>query len=283
MKRTGSFVFLVASALALTCIVAAGCSRDEAGDESDRPKVAVSTSWLACALRDVSGEAFEVVWLSSPGSCPGHFDMKPSQLAEIRKCLMLVRFDFQEKLDDRLARMKGEGLIVAPVTAGEGMCIPETYRGACEELASTVSEAFPDMKTKCAETLAATTKRLDALATEARNRVKSAGLSGKKALASRHQAAFARWLGLDVVGTFRGSDSQLSADLNDMIRRAEAERVEFVIATLQEGDALARQLARRLDARLVVFSNFPTMTDAQRTFDDLVLTNVNALLEAARE
>jgi len=122
-----------------------------------------------------------------------------------------------------------------------------------------------------------TTERVTALARSVRARVDAAGVSGAAALTSNHQAAFARRLGLDVVGTFGRGDSERPAAVNDLIRKGKD--VTFVIANRQEGDRLARRLAERLDARLVVFSNFPAMTDEESTFDDLVVANVNALLE----
>jgi len=141
MRRIG--VAWVGCVVLWVVCVSGGCSQAGPREEPDRPTVAVTTSWLACAVRDVAGDAVEVVVLSPPGRCPGHFDMKPSQLAEVRRCRMLVRFDFQEGLDARLA---GVGdLHVAVVNAGEGLCVPGTYLSACREVSAELAEVFPEL------------------------------------------------------------------------------------------------------------------------------------------
>ena len=271
------------SVLLVLCVVAvAGCSRAKV-DLSGPGRIAVTTSWLGCALRDVTGGAFDVIRMSPPGSCPGHFDMKPSQLAAIRGCDLLMRFDFQKGLDAGLARMREEDLRIVSVAAGDGLCVPETYLDSCRQVARAVSERYPNLKDTCDAELRRTEARLGSLAGEVHRRMKEADLVGKKVLSSAHQAVFARWLGLDVVGTFKGSDSETVRALAGVIERGDRAGVKFVIANLQEGDKQAKALSRRLDARVVVFSNFPDMSEREQTFDDLVRANLDRLLEAAAQ
>jgi zinc transport system substrate-binding protein len=261
---------------ACVLVACAGCSRE--GGVA-REGVVVTTSWLASAVRDVAGEDVPVAVLSPPGSCPGHFDMKPSQLAELRAARLFVRFDFQEGVERRLAG--AEGLVAVGVHPGEGLCLPAGYLDACRQLAPGVCRCFPDERDRCAARLTALERRMAALGEEVRGRVACSTLSGSAAIASHHQEAFARWLGLDVVGTFRAGDEERPAAVESLVRTGGARRVRFVIANRQEGDRLARRLAERLEARLVVFSNFPDPEAGGSRFDDLVRANVEALLEGS--
>lgn len=263
----------------LLAVAASGCSGGDVGLAAPE-RASVTTSWLDCALRDVTGDRFEILQLCPPGTCPGHFDMKPSQLSAMRGCSILVRFDFQKGLDAKLSRMLREGLNVVPVTAGEGLCVPGTYLDSCRQVAAGVIARYPDLKNLCSAELEKAETRLAALGEEVRRRVKDTGLVGKKVITSPHQAAFAGWLGLDVVGTFRGSESETVRSLAGLIARSEKQDVAFVVANLQEGDRQARALGERLRARVVVFSNFPA---AKQTFDCLVRANVDLLLEAAEK
>lgn len=263
----------------LLVVLSTGCRRQPVG--SDERKVAVTASWLECALQDVCGDAFETVRLCPPGSCPGHFDMKPSQLAAVRECALMVRFDFQRGLDAKVGRRDQGGPRVAALTVGEGLCVPETYLVACRELAAEVSASCPDLEERCERGLVETAARLEALTEEVRRRINEAGLVDRKVLSASHQAAFARWLGLDVVATFEGGDDMTPQALADAIRRADEAGVSFVVANLQQGDRQARALAGRLGARVVVFSNFPAMSTSEATFDGLLRANLDRLLEAA--
>ena len=66
--------------------------------------VAVSSPYLEAAVREVLCRDVPMVRLAGPSMCPGHFDMRPSQISELARCGLLVRFDFQQALDEKLAR-----------------------------------------------------------------------------------------------------------------------------------------------------------------------------------
>jgi zinc transport system substrate-binding protein len=259
----------------------AGCSRTIS--PPGRQRAVVTTSWLECVLRDVSGDAFEVVRLCPPGSCPGHFDMKPSQMDAVRNSRLLLRFDFQEGLDEKIRPVCGKGLRIVSVTPGEGLCVPENYLRACREVTKALSAADPQTREAYARSVTNIERRLERLETELRLQVKEAGLAGAKVLSSRHQAAFCRWLGLEVADVFGADDADNPRATARIIENAESERVACVVANLQEGDRQAKALAQRLGVPMVVFSNFPDMSDKQQTFDDLLRANVGHLIEASRK
>ena len=166
-------LLIVLCAVASVMCASTGCTREDASDGTGRPRLAAGTSWLACVVRDVAGEAVEVVVLSPPGRCPGHFDMTPSQLAEIRTCRMLVRFDFQKGLDDKLARIgRGKMRVVEIVETG-GLCEPETYLSACETLRAALVETFPEIAGDVDGRLTETSTRMKALTQSARARVRA--------------------------------------------------------------------------------------------------------------
>ncbi len=100
---------------------------------------------------------------------------------------------------------------------------------------------------------------------------------------SDHQAQFARWLGLETVATFAGSEIETVSNINDCLKKAQGHDVRFVIANKQEGAALAEALADRLGAKAIVFSNFPVPDDRGDAFDQLLRQNVQVLLEAATQ
>jgi hypothetical protein len=115
---------------------------------------------------------------------------------------------------------------------------------------------------------------------ELREQVSKAGLSGAKVVASRRQAEFCRWLGLDVVADYSGGDAASPAALQSLVKSAKAARAGLVIANLQEGRQFGEAIARQTGATLVVFSNFPDMTPKQDGFDALLRDNLGQLTAA---
>ena len=262
-------------------MLGAGCG-NKPGEEN-AAEIAVTNSYLGCAVLDLCRDDTEVLCLAPPGMCPGHFDMSPSQVKQLCDCRMLLLFDFQKQIEDTLSRVKERGLKTALVGNTDGLCVPETYLAVCREVRDILSAEYPEKNARYQERLEIIEKNLAHLREELFEKMRQAGISSAKVLASNHQADFARWLDLETVATFVGSDIETVAGIEQCIRNAEGKEVRFVIANKQEGTALAKALAEQLGAKAVVFSNFPELTGRPSGFDELLRANLDALLRANAE
>jgi len=269
--------YILVSSVAFV-LLGAGCG-NKPGDDS-AAEIAVTNSYLGCAVLDLCGDDTEVLCLAPPGMCPGHFDIPPSQVKQLCDCRMLLLFDFQKQIAETLSRVKERGLKTALVGKTGGLCIPETYLAVCREVRDILSSEYPERNVRYQERLEVMEKDLVHLREDLFEKMRQAGISSAKVLASNHQADFANWLGLETIATFVGSDIETVAGIEQCIRKAEGQEVRFVIANKQEGTALAKALAERLGARTVVFSNFPELTGRPSGFDELLRANVDALLRA---
>lgn len=263
--------------LTLACVVMAGC--DDAPSAGGF-EIAVTNSYLECAVRDVWGEDAAILCLAPPGMCPGHFDISPVQVRQLKGCKLLLRFDFQQGVEQRLDRMRQGGLDMQPVRAPGGLCVPDSYLTICRQICQILSYTYPERSGSFQARLSAVEERLARLTAELREAVADSGIATAAVLTSNHQVQFARWLGLDPVATFVGSDTETVANIDHCLKKAAGREVRFVIANRQEGTALAQALAERLQARAVVFSNFPGACQGQTGFDRLLQDNVRLLCEA---
>jgi len=254
-------------------VALAGCK-----DASPPADVAVTNSMFECAVVDVAGEGVAIMRLAEPGMCPGHFDMRPSQIESLRGCRVLLRLDFQQSLDRKLAGVSGEGLQIAEVKVPGGLCEPDSYLAVTREIADALVAADLLDRAVADDRLAAIEKRMVQLKHRCQQRVQP--IRGAAVLASVHQKAFCEGLGLDVVATFSAADTAGVGQLDHAVRAAEAANVRVIIANQPEGRRTADALADRLDVPVVMFGNFPAMTDQQATFDRLVEANVDALVKA---
>lgn len=263
---------------AICGLLGAGCGNKPGEDSA--AEIAVTNSYLGCAVLDLCGDDTEVLCLAPPGMCPGHFDISPSQVEQLCDCRMLLLFDFQKQIEETLSRMKERGLKTSLVRETGGLCVPETYLAVCREVRDILSSEYPERNVRYQERLEVMEKNLAHLREELFEKMRQAGISSAKVLASNHQADFASWLGLETVATFVGSDIETVAGIEQCIRKAEGQEVRFVIANKQEGTALAKALAEQLGAKAVVFSNFPELTGRPSGFDELLRANLDALLRA---
>jgi len=251
---------------AFAALLVAGCetARPSAASSEDVP-VAVSSPYLEAAVMDVLRPEAPPVRLAGPGMCPGHFDVRPSQIRELSRCRLLVRFDFQEGLERKLAGGPSGGPRTVAVEPPGGLCVPDTYLAVCRQLADhfvaekTLSKTDAD-------------KRLS-------EEIDSAGLRDAPVLCSGHQADFCRWLGLRVAAEFPGAEVACTGDIDRAVTDADAAGVRIIVANEPEGRRAADALADRLHARVVLFGNFP-QPGKPRAFDALVRRNLSELTAA---
>ena len=275
-KYRFAFLFLLSTA-AILC----GC---KPGDNSEKqPEIAVSNSYLRSIVNDICAEQAEVMSLAPAGMCPGHFDISPYQVSQLCECKILLLFDFQENIGDSLSRLKERGLKIQTVKCPEGLCLAETYLTIARSVCDFLSQGNPAGKAEYNKQLEQIKNRLDDFTAGIQLKMKQSGLTGVEVVTSAHQEKFADWLGLDVVATFAGSDIETPGSINRCLQQAKDKDVRFIIANKQEGTVLATALANRLNADMVVFSNFPagqSDTTGMSDFDGLLLENISNLLNA---
>ena len=256
-----------------------GCGHDT---DSPSGEIAVTNSYLHAMVRDLCGDETGIFSVVPPGMCPGHFDIKPGDVRRLHRSGLLVAFDFQQGIARVLPDGEG-GPVFAAVAAPPGMCIPDSYLSMTGDVAEILMAHYPQREAELRGRLEEIAARLAALEDACFALIASEGLDGAPVLASVHQAAFAEWLGLRVVGTFSGSDSETAANINAALGAGEGHQIRGVIANRQEGTRLADALGERLDAPVAVFSNFPdAKADRQQApaFDALVHENLRRLVEA---
>lgn len=241
--------------------------------------IAVASSYLAVAARDLLGDDLPLLLLAEPGMCPGHFDLRPSQSRQLRACGLLVRFDFQSSLDARVVPTATNSPRVIVVTVPGGMCEPASYLATCRQLAESFVTERRLSREDAQRRLAVISARMDQLTTWARQQVADASLGGLPVLSSGHQAAFCRLLGLNVIAPFSAADAAPLRQIDEAVTAGEQAEVRLIIANFPEGRQAADALADRLGSVVVVFGNFPDR-DGARAFDELVHRNVEVLVEA---
>jgi len=286
------------AAVLLVAVVLAGCgpSFEAAGREGPSPQgvsaakdtgdeevdgaVGASNSFLAAVARDLLGNDAPLVVMAKPGMCPGHFDIRPSQVRQAAACRVVLRFDFQKSLDARFQSTAARQPRVVEVDVAGGLCEPKSYVAACRQVAEVfVAEGLLSRETADPR-LADVTARMDELDRWAREQIQKAGLADAPVLASRHQAAFCCGLGLKVAAEFPSADTAGMSEIDQSVKQGREAGVRLIVANLPEGRQAADALAERFQAKVVVFGNFPMANDPQ-AFEQLVRDNVMALVQTA--
>ncbi|NLG36251.1 MAG: zinc ABC transporter substrate-binding protein [Lentisphaerae bacterium] len=266
---------LAIGAVVCGALAGGGCREPAAG-----PGTTVSSSYLACAIADLSSGAIPVECLSGPGGCPGHFDIRPSQVKAIRRSVAFFCFDFQKGLGERIRDMGGSQVTVVTVKSGHGFGVPETYLGICRDVAKHLAMVGLADRKQVENRLRKVEERMESLARDARAKIHVAGMRGQPVLASGHQAAFCRWLGFKVVGTFQGGDAMRIGEMDELVRNGRNARVRLIVGNVPEGRQVADALGAQLKAKVAMLENFPESRAAATGFDVMVRTNVERLVRS---
>jgi len=261
----------------LITVITIGCRENR--NSQEQPEIAVANSYLLSVVRDLCGEQADVMSFVSPGMCPGHFDMSPAQVKQLSGCKILLLFDFQSGIGNALSRLEERGLKIYSIKAPEGLCLTKTYLAVVRSVADVLSKDNPAKRIEYNTRFEFIERRLNTLAADINSKIEKAGLTNTEVLASGHQAEFAKRLGLNVVATFAGSDVEIPSGINSALMKARDKNIKFVIANQQEGTALAKAMADRLNSEMVVFSNFPTGQGDIPAFDSLLIENISGLFE----
>lgn len=274
--------FALAAALLMLSAVGAWVACGPANSTTGAAQLATTTSYLEAVARDLLGEEVSVLRLAEPGTCPGHFDLRPGQAQALRRCRALLRFDFQKALDERFISPEGTGPALVEVSVSGGLGVPATYLAVCRQVADRLVALGWLDREHAASRLEAIAARLDTLARQLTNQVAQSGLAGLPVLTSAHQREFCEWLGLRVVGSFRAADTTSIRETEAAVRAGRAGAVGGVIANRPEGTRAAEALAERLGVPVVVFDNFPAARNGRISFDQMLAENVRALPALSR-
>jgi len=273
MRHVSPWAAALAGAVILGLLPAACGGPARTADGARVPTVVAGTSMLQAAVEaipDLHGR-IQVTILVSPGSCPGHFDLRVDQLASLRRAAAILYPDYQEGLGRKLGAMPElEGRLLR-ISTPESPLVPSGFAKLVEEVAAGLESVDPGWKGRLLSSLAPTRHRLEALSRELRKR--SRGLQGLPVVASRHQESFCRWLGLRVVAELPRNGDTAPAGLVAALDG----RARLVVADLQEGTAAAEAVGERLGVPVVVLSAFPGVPGYGSAYEELLQNNLRRL------
>jgi len=265
---------------ALFCAAALALLAPLAQAATERAVVVTTPSVLGAAAQAVGGEGVAVETILPPGSCPGHFDLEPAQVRRLLSATVFFRHEFQDFLDSRLLANDLPPDRIAALPAPGGLCIPDTLATLAREAADELAARLPDEATSLRA-------RAAALAAEAQTRgaalrQRTARLHGKPVAAAPHQAAFLRWLGLEVVCVLPGGDDPAPGVISRTLAEIRTAGARAGVGNVPSGRRLPAALAESAALPLAMFDNFPsscTPADYWAMLD----RNVDALLAAFPE
>lgn len=246
--------------------------------------VVAGTTWIQTIVRDITQETVRPLTLIPAAMCPGHYDLKPSDIRTVAGCRLLLIHDWQESMPNvsglvRAARLPAER--IRAVSVDGNWMVPETQIRALESIERILEKIAPDRAAAYRERVQQRSREVQEFVERIQERIEASSVRGRAVLCHVMQAPLARWAGFSVADTFDRSEDHSVATMNRLVEKGRSTGACLVIDNLQSGDPhTGEALARALGAPRVVLTNFPGGLDGTGTWEEALEMNVGLLLDA---
>ncbi len=257
-------------------LLCANCHRKDAESERTpvRKSIVASDTILSGMIEGLlPSEDFEVPSILPPDQCPGHYDVKLSDIAKVKQADLVVSFIGMPYM--LLVEVDADKQLMID-SKGRNWMAPDSYIAGMKLLAEELSKRFPDHRKQIALRLDKGCLEVEGMKKILGDRLKRSGVYQKPILASFMLVEPLEWMGFQVVGKYGRPESISAKEVVDLTRVGREKKAYMVADNLQSGPDAGRGIAEALGAPHVVLSNFPMENGYVHTLRD----NVDAVLAA---
>lgn len=205
--------------------------------------------------RQIGGNYFEVRSIVTPGLCPAHYDLTPSDYGAVEEAKLVVSHGFEPWLEDLIRASGSES--TPQVKLGGGWNLPSRAIGMIEKLSSKMAEVDPEHADYYQKQVNSLQEEIRDYEKEVQRKAEKLDIAKARAIVMEFQKGFVKWLGAQVVETFP-SQGMVSAKLySRLVNVGKEEGVDLVISNLPSGIAFGQKLAHQIGAVHVILPNFP--------------------------
>lgn len=219
---------------------------------------------------------FSVEAVLPPGQCPGHYDIKLSDIEKMKKAALNVSFlgmPFIDRAD------LGDTRQVRIDAGGRNWMAPDSYIYGLDLISGELAKRFTTHKLNIMERKDKETLKIDAAATRLFSEIKQTAIFGKPVIVSSMQKEMVQWMGFRVVAEYGRPEALSAKDMVRLIKKGKQQGVIAVIDNLQSGPDTGKRIAEALGASHVVLTNFPADKGYLSSLED----NVKAVITATRQ
>jgi zinc transport system substrate-binding protein len=257
--------------------VSAGFSGEPPEGRGQKMRVIITSdtilSGMTAAL--LPSQRYAVDAILPPGQCPGHYDVKLSDVEKMKKADLVVSFQGMLFMDKAGSGGKVQCLVDA---AGLNWMAPDSYIYGLGLLADKLSRYFPDDRDTILGRKEDAAREVRAGANSLVRQVRQAGLSGKSVIASAMLREPLEWMGLRIAGEYSRPEALSAREVVRLVRIGKDMQAIAVVDNLQSGPEAGKGVAETLQVPHVILTNFPSERGYRATLGE----NVNNLKAALK-
>jgi zinc transport system substrate-binding protein len=242
------------------------------------------SSLIANIIQDVAGDKMDARTLIPPGVCPGHYDVKPSDIEALANSKAFFIHDYQEyftNVTGAIEAADNPDLTVTVINVTGNWMVPSVQAEAVDKIAQALGELDPENAAYYQQRAADREQAVLAKGGDVKDELEGAGVDGVKVLCADMQIGFVQWAGFDIVATYGRPEDLSMTDVDQLVTEAKQAGAALIIDNLQSGSAtLGATIEQDVEAIPVTISNFPGGFENTETWEKAIDKNVDLLLEA---
>jgi len=262
-------------AIALACVSTDCANKSEDRRAKNVHIIVASDTLLSGMLASLLPPSrYSIEAILPPGQCPGHYDVKLSDIEKMKKAALIVSFRGMPFMNKTKLDERTQLLVDAE---GRNWMAPDSYRYGLGVLAKEFSKRFPEDRHEISIRKEKAIQEVEAEETSLIERIKQAGLPGMPVIASSMQKEPLTWIGFRVVAEYGRQEAMSTREVVRLLEIGKNQRVLMVVDNLQSGPDVGKGIAETLSVPHVVLTNFPS----EKGYLETLRENVNAVLSAA--
>lgn len=199
-------------------------------------------------------EKYGVEALLPPGQCPGHYDLKLSDIEKAEKADLVITFQGMPFMNKEGLAGRA-GLIID--AKGRNWMAPDAYKKGLDVLAEKLSARFPEDRDYIATRQEEAKGRVETAARALITEIRKAGVWGGAVLASSMLKEPLEWMGFSIAGEYGRPESISAKEILRLSKIGKTRHILVVADNLQSGPEAGKGLAEAMEVPHVVLTNFP--------------------------
>jgi len=249
--------------------------------------IMAGSSFITNIIQDVADGKVEPRTFIPPGVCPGHYDVKPSDIEALANCKAFFIHNYQQNYENvtgLIEAAENSDLVITVINITGNWMTPPVQAQAVDKIAQALGEIDPENAAYYEGKAEDRVQAVLAKGEEVEDRLLEAGVEEIKVICAEMQAGFVGWSGFDIVATFGRPEDLTPAQVAQLIGDAQEAGVALVIDNLQSGSAtLGASMGQDVEAIPVIISNFPGGLENTETWEKAIDKNVDLLLGALNQ
>jgi len=273
VKKTGKIGRFVFTAFLFFLLSFFGCRKTPA----QGIKIVATTTLIGTIVETIGKDKVNVITIVPEGMCPGHFDIKSSDLEILSGAKLLLNHGWEKWIENLINSVENKKLEVKTINLDGNWMIPDVHLQAIEEIEKVLCKTDTQNREWYQKSSNFYKEAINSETGQIRDLIKD--LQGTKVICSKHQEGFLNWLGFKIIATYDRDEELTPKELVAIIKTAKKKEAQIVVDNLQSGAKAGVQISEEIGSKYVILTNFPH----NNSYIESLKENINKIIRVMAE